>query len=506
MGSSQDTARLGDYVIVRELRPLAWPRFVARTPTGERFVIERVSETSAAASARNLVRLQHPNLVRISAVREIEDADGAGLWILSEYVEGTMLADLAAAGPIPPAVYLRIATDVLNGLSALHGHRDASGEALGLFHGDVSPNNIVLSLDGSAHLAHFLRPRVRRGAAKDERPSVAPELRAARTDVDSRADLYSVAVLLADALRQAPAEPWFAALTAVLDRTTKADPNQRIATAAEMSAEIRRAARAHIATPAKVAAAVREGQGAAIAQRRERLSKAPGPTTSSAPSPLGMPPRDAPKGQRELPQVPVPKESPESESSIMESVAMVQALRAESTRLPKHEPAVAGGPTADAASELENEVTVRIRSETYAERVIEAASAAKSKPAAGAPPPVPKKPTKGVASKAVSSTEAVAPPTSHAQPAALPSIIVDPPPVARPLEAAAPPQPAAGVGPRARQPTLPDSRVRGRNRRRVGALILAMLLLGAVAIFLVAAAARGDDVPAEHEGTPSTPN
>src|SRR5882724_11338753 len=101
MASGQETARLGDYVFVRELRALAWPRFVARTPNGEKFVVERVAETSVGPTARHLVRLQHQNLAPIRAVREIEDDKGAGLWIVTEYVDGTTLADLAAAGPVP---------------------------------------------------------------------------------------------------------------------------------------------------------------------------------------------------------------------------------------------------------------------------------------------------------------------------------------------------------------------------------------------------------------------
>ena len=72
-----------------------------------------------------------------------------------DYVEGVTLATLHAHGAMAPDVALRIAYDVLLGLSAAHSLRLADGSLANLVHRDVSPQNVLVESDGYARLGDF---------------------------------------------------------------------------------------------------------------------------------------------------------------------------------------------------------------------------------------------------------------------------------------------------------------------------------------------------------------
>ncbi len=93
--------------------------------------------------ARAAGRLNHPNIV---TVHDVVEAPGIS-YLVMEHAEGGSLRDALVRGPLPRDVALRILDDALAGLDAAH--------ARGIVHGDIKPENVLLSKDGRAKLADF---------------------------------------------------------------------------------------------------------------------------------------------------------------------------------------------------------------------------------------------------------------------------------------------------------------------------------------------------------------
>ena len=91
--------------------------------------------------ARAIARLQHPNVVAIYRIAEVEGHP----YLVSEYVRGRPLDQLER--PLPSRQVLAIALDLARGLAAAHRS--------GILHRDVKPANAVLSDDGRAKLLDF---------------------------------------------------------------------------------------------------------------------------------------------------------------------------------------------------------------------------------------------------------------------------------------------------------------------------------------------------------------
>ena len=160
------------------------------------------------AEAKLMTRLAHPNIVE---VLDFGRGEGRDYFLVLELVDGVDLARLHRAHaergerlPIPLALF--IVTQVLRGLH--HAHAKSGGEGAWLVHRDVSPGNVLLSTVGEVKVADF-------GVALIARPSggeggepgplakglvgkpqyMAPE-QYDGADVDPRADLFSVGVML----------------------------------------------------------------------------------------------------------------------------------------------------------------------------------------------------------------------------------------------------------------------------------------------------------------------
>src|SRR3954467_4158072 len=99
---------------------------------------------------RLLARIRHGNVVGIHEVLH----DEQGSCLVLEYIHG---ADLRAANgaPVDPRFALRVARDVLRALEAVHGLSDETGSALGLIHRDLSPSNVLVSVEGRVKLTDF---------------------------------------------------------------------------------------------------------------------------------------------------------------------------------------------------------------------------------------------------------------------------------------------------------------------------------------------------------------
>ncbi|MFP2928547.1 protein kinase domain-containing protein, partial [Pyxidicoccus sp. 3LG] len=109
--------------------------------------------------ARAIARLQHPNVVTVFRVGEVEGRP----YIVSEYVEGQSLAELPL--PVPWRRVLALGIGLARGLAAAHRQ--------GVLHRDLKPSNALVTGSGEVKLLDFgLAERFDDGAADASRPHV----------------------------------------------------------------------------------------------------------------------------------------------------------------------------------------------------------------------------------------------------------------------------------------------------------------------------------------------
>ncbi|HET6574582.1 MAG TPA: protein kinase [Fimbriiglobus sp.] len=150
-----------------------------------------------AREAKAMGKLSHPNIVTI---HDHGTADGLP-YLVMEYVDGVTLRDAMRAKTLSPAEVLKVIPQVCDALEYAH--------AQGVVHRDVKPENILLDRSGKVKIADF-------GLAKLMDPDglslthtrqamgtphyMAPEQWERPTEVDHRADIYSLGVLLYELL------------------------------------------------------------------------------------------------------------------------------------------------------------------------------------------------------------------------------------------------------------------------------------------------------------------
>jgi serine/threonine-protein kinase len=254
--------------------------------------------------ARLAARVQHPNVVpTLDIVRQ-----GKELVRIREYVTGETLAQLtgalrAAGKRLDRRIGCAVLVGALYGLHAAHEAKNEFSESLGIVHGNVSPENILVGVDGVPRLVGFgvaravvqMRDALGR-AIKGKLAYMAPEqvrgataTRAADVwaaakvlwevltgellfDVDDDAALAQ-AILgspIRDPSEMAPGVP--AALDAIVQKGLERDPKRRFATAREMAEAIEQAL--PLATPADVGACVERACGDALKKRAESVHEA----------------------------------------------------------------------------------------------------------------------------------------------------------------------------------------------------------------------------------------
>jgi serine/threonine-protein kinase len=156
--------------------------------------------------ARLAARIHHPNVV---ATIEVSDDDA--LYFVMQYVEGMSLSDwlsrlLPQNQRIAEDLLLRVMIDGLAGLHAAHELRDHDGKSFQLVHRDVSPQNLLIGLDGVTRIADFgiakaesRATRTRTGQVKGKTGYMPPE-QILGEPLDRRADVYAAGVVLWEAL------------------------------------------------------------------------------------------------------------------------------------------------------------------------------------------------------------------------------------------------------------------------------------------------------------------
>ncbi len=161
--------------------------------------------------ARLAARIRHPNVVQVLDVLWSHGPQGAReLFMIMDYVEGEALSRLvtqcAARSERPDvSVALAVMCGVLRGLHAAHEARSESGDLLELVHRDVSPQNVVVGVDGVARLLDFGIAKAigrihttRQGDFKGKAAYMAPEQ--IMGTVSKLSDVYSASVVLWEAL------------------------------------------------------------------------------------------------------------------------------------------------------------------------------------------------------------------------------------------------------------------------------------------------------------------
>jgi serine/threonine-protein kinase len=155
---------------------------------------------------RTATRIRHPNIVPTLDVV----TQGGDVFLVTEFVTGEtlqrLLAPLAQRGErIPPRIACGIVAGVLRGLHAAHDAKSGRGEPLGIVHGDVSPHEILVGLDGIPRLLDFGLAAVlgrRQGPRIRSIGYMAPE--EIHGPGTRRSDVFSVGVVLWESLTGRP--------------------------------------------------------------------------------------------------------------------------------------------------------------------------------------------------------------------------------------------------------------------------------------------------------------
>jgi len=156
--------------------------------------------------AQLATRLNHPNVVQ---VYDFSNEGPDGHILAMEYVEGPDFGMLVAAARakgvrLPPWVSAYVIAEAAKGLHYAHEKKDDGGASLEIVHRDVSPQNILLSYDGSVKIADFGIASARflqeeQGVIKGKYGYMSPE-QARGEKVDRRGDLYALGVILWECL------------------------------------------------------------------------------------------------------------------------------------------------------------------------------------------------------------------------------------------------------------------------------------------------------------------
>jgi serine/threonine-protein kinase len=185
--------------------PIGFDKLVVVKQVRPEYAHDREFLTMFFDEARIASRLNHPNVVQ--TYEAIED-DGQYL-LAMEYLEGKTLTEVlrrVGRSDMPLEEHLWILAQVLSGLHYAHELLDYDGTPLDVVHRDVSPSNVFITYNGEVKLLDFgiakaegALGHTRTGVVKGKVAYGAPEQFAGQR-VDRRADIFSVGVMLWEAL------------------------------------------------------------------------------------------------------------------------------------------------------------------------------------------------------------------------------------------------------------------------------------------------------------------
>jgi len=178
----------------------------SRIVAAKRLLPEIAGDTEFVAmfmdEARIASKIHHPNVVPVLDLVTTSDE----VMLVQEYVHGVPLHVLLRTTrqqtkKVPVRIAVSIAAQVLAGLHAAHSTVDEMGEPLDIVHRDVSPQNVMVAIDGSARLLDFGIAKAtmaahvtREGTFKGKLAYSAPEQ--LRGKPVQQSDVYALAVVL----------------------------------------------------------------------------------------------------------------------------------------------------------------------------------------------------------------------------------------------------------------------------------------------------------------------
>src|SRR5690606_21107953 len=289
---------MGSVYLCRLMSEGGFRRLFALKLLRKHLLADSVAAQRFLEEARLAGHIHHPNVVGVVDA----GLHGSQPYLVMDYVEGGSLRDLLAAHPVsrPPELILPIVLDALAGLHCAHTLVGDDGVPLDIVHCDVSPENLLVGIDGVCRLTDFgvarqgIRMRGNNRFTHGKPSYVAPEA-ITQGRIDCRADVFAIGVVLYNALtgtklfdgqsvdeilqqvcsrridppstvglRPPPS------LDFVCMRALERDPERRFSSAEEMMMELRRIAlRENLLAPtSEIAAWVRESVGHDLARRR----------------------------------------------------------------------------------------------------------------------------------------------------------------------------------------------------------------------------------------------
>jgi len=305
----------------RLLGPVGFARTVAIKRMHPQFAGDPEFVSMFFDEARLAARIRHPNVVPTLDVV----ATAGELFLVMDFVQGDSLARLIRASashedPIAPAMAATIMAGVLHGLHAAHETTNERGEALDVVHRDVSPQNVLVGVDGVSRVLDFGIAKAagrlqttREGQLKGKLPYMAPEqLRGVVTRVS---DVYAASVVLWELLTSrrlfwgeneahifgqvlegsdVPPSRFASdvppALDAVVMRGLAVDPERRYPTAREMACALEDAV--PLAPASRIGAWVERCVKESLDKRSARIATIESDSWSYAPAPESSAPAD----------------------------------------------------------------------------------------------------------------------------------------------------------------------------------------------------------------------
>lgn len=379
LGRLQGPVGFSKVVAIKRMHP-----HIAQDPD---FAVMFLDEAALAA------RIQHPNVV---ATLDVVSQDRE-LFIVMEYIQGESLAALLREGKrkrlkAPLDISLGLMTGALAGLHAAHHARSDTGASLNIVHRDISPQNILVGLDGLARISDFgvAKAAVRAGVTRDSQVKgklcyMSPEQMSGRS-VDRRADVFAAAAVLWEMLAgrrlfrgddagalvaqilssRAPSLREFRhdvpyAVDAAIQRALQPNPEERFSSAQAFADALEDAA-PRLASPRTIGAWVAERAAQKLAAQDELISQ-----MRSAPQPPATKedPTAGASSQRSGVQ-PAPAAAPEADDDDFPTTARTKRDRRggapsvprPESRPPRAEAPRAGAPAAEQRRSVSDPVAV----------------------------------------------------------------------------------------------------------------------------------------------------
>jgi eukaryotic-like serine/threonine-protein kinase len=259
--------------LARMRRPMGFSRLVAVKCMHPQYAKDPAFASMFVDEARLTAGLRHPNIVPTLDIV----ADDGHLLLVMDYIEGATVGGLLKAAHqakarIHTAIAAAVVHDLCLGLHAAHEAHDDDGTPLAIVHRDVSPQNVIVGIDGHARVLDFGVAKARNqvqhsldNEIKGKIPYMPPEQLCGEA-LDRRVDVYAAGVVLWEMLVgkrlfEGPSETIIARkvlddvvvppsariegisseLDAVVMKALSREANDRFATAFEMAEALERA-------------------------------------------------------------------------------------------------------------------------------------------------------------------------------------------------------------------------------------------------------------------------